>query len=282
MQRVWRYALILCVLVCAFFFISFNGQAIYAAQANTNANQVQTTHGSTNTQVSTINWNVVADYIKLVGGSLLGIITALTSIYKLVLEKNYDIKDIEIELINKKLPQNTKYTDFICERISMHDRVIELLDIPNPYYLDMSIKITTPNGRKTLNDIVIRKLVFYMNGYVLICKPRNKAVFGSPKCPFNKQEGEETCDLLLKWPTIKEKDDRVALNPTMTFRNPVCLSVYLAWFPSIILASIGGYIFPQKREIVFEKIKHENGSPRIRIKSKGIFKGNGENGYKNL
>ena len=265
------------VMVCAFFLILSNGQAIYASQMNTN--QVKTTqNGTNNIPTSAFDWDTIWNYIKLVGGSLLGIITMLITIYKFVLEKKYVIENVEIDLVNRKLSHYAKYTEFVCEKISNSSRIVEEIDYPNPYYLNISIKINTPSGRKTLNDIVIKKMIFNINKYKFFCIPKMKETGSSNKCPFNEQSGKESCEILLKWPTIKDKNDRLALNPTEIFRNPNCLNMYVAWYPSIILSPIFGFIFPQKKEIIFEKMEHENGSPRIGIKSIGIYKGKMNNG----
>lgn len=271
MQGMKKILFYLFVMVCAFFLILSNGQAIYASQTNTN--QVQTVQNSTNNlMIFPLNWNTLWDYIKLVGGSLLGIITMLIAIYKFVLEKKYVIENVEIDLINRKLPEDTKYIDYVCKKISINSRIVEEIDYPNPYYLDISIKIDTPDGKKTLNGIVIKKMILIINEYKFLCIPKMKDAGSYPKCPFNEQKGKESCEILLKWPAIKDKNDRLALNPTEIFRYPNCLKMYVTWYPSIILSPIFGFIFPQKKEIVFEKIKHENGSPRIRIKSIGIYK----------
>lgn len=277
MKRIKKYLFLFCILVYVFFLLPVSGQVLYASQMNTN--QVQINQISSNsTSSSIIDWNAVSNIIKILGGSLFAIVTALITFYKFWLEKDYDIENIEISLINKKLPQNIKYTEFICKRILSNEKVVEEKDFPNSYYLDISIKITTPNGRKTLNDIVIKEMIIDMNEYKIYCFPKDKKMGSSSKCPFNKQKEEERCEILLKWPTIKSKNDRIALNPATIFKNPDYLSINLVWYPSIIMSPIWGAIFPHKREIVFEKMKHENGSSRIGIKSKGIFKGKRVNG----
>ena len=76
---------------------------------------------------------------------------------------------------------------------------------------------------------------------------------------------------MLKWSTIKEKNDHIALNQTMIFRNPEFVDMYIVWYPWIMLSSIVGRLLPKKLTIEFEKIEHEIGSGRIGIISKGIF-----------
>lgn len=281
MRRGRRKLLYFFVWVCVLFFISFCGQVVYAAQPN--ANQVQTNQtNQTNSNVSSGTttpigiWDDVWDIIKLVGGSLLGTLTALITIYKFVLEKDYDIEGVEVDLINKKPLQNTEYTEFLCGEITIDDRTIEQITDPNPYYLDIVVKVSVPDGRKPLKNIIVKKLVIDMNGYKLVCVPKNKGTGGLKKCTFNKQK--KTCRILLKWPTIKDKNDRIALNPTMTFRSPDYVDMYMVWYPQIILSPIVGFLFPKKLTIEYEKIKHEKGSPRIGIKSKGIFEGRKNNG----
>lgn len=279
MRRGQRKYFFLCVGICIFCFLLFCGQAVYAAQSNgnqvkTDQNQVNESNFniSNNTSNPIINWEDVWNGIKKIVTCLLGAIGSLLAIYKFILEKDYDIDNengIEVELINKKPLQDIGYTKFVCEKITKNNRTIEQIADPNPYYLDIVIKISIPDGRKTLNNIIIKKLLINMDGYKLVCVLKDNNIGRLKKCKFNKQK--KACRLLIKWPTIKEKQDRKELNPIAIFRDPDHVVMKMNWYPNIILSPVAGFLFPKKSTIEFEKIEHKNGSPRIAIKSKGIY-----------
>ncbi len=256
--------------MCAFFLMLFGGQTVYAVQSNTNQVQSSQTNSSVSNGApsSDTNWSM-GDIVKIIGGSLLAIVTSLIIIYKFILEKGYDIEAVEIDLINQKPMQNKEHTDFLISNISKEDRCVEQLSEPNPYYLEIVIKFFVPDGRKPLKNIIVKKLIFHMNGYELICVPKMDTRNKLKKCIFNKQK--KTCSMLLKCSTIKEKDDRIALNQIEVFRKPNCIDMYIVWYPQIIMSSLMGFLFSKKASIEFEKIQHESNSPRIGIKSKGIF-----------
>ncbi len=271
MRHQKRMFLYLSVWICVLFFIQFSGQAVFAGQPNTNQVQSGQTNSNVSNSASTsgFNWNMVLESIKWIGGSLFAAVVALITIYKFVLEKRYDVESVEIDWINKKPVQNREYTDFLVFNISKDGRDVDLISAPNPYYLDISIKFFVPDGRKLMKNIIVKKMIFHMNGYELVCVPKIKTKTGLKKCTFNKQK--KSCRILMKWLTIKEESDRVALNQTGIFRNPDYVDMHLVWYPQIMLSSIVGFLLPKKPTIEFEKIEHENGSTRIGIRSRGIY-----------
>lgn len=269
-HRRWRKILCFCIWICLYILILFNKQTVYASSDDAKQEKVEQ-NNSNNTSTNIIEWEDIVDILKVAGGSILGIVTASIVIYKFVLEKDYDIgevedKGIEIQLINKKPLQDIEYTEFVCDNIVTNERIIELSNDPNPYYLDILINISTPDGRKTLKNIVIKKFLISVNGYNLVCLSKNKRL---KKCKINRKK--KTCRILLKWPTIKMKNDRMILNPIRIFKNPQNVIVYINWYPHIILAPLMGTIFPKKAIFNFEKVEHNNDSPRIVIKSEGLF-----------
>lgn len=261
-------------LICAFFLILYNGQTVLATQSNNNDISLnQPTQVNSNvasdSDYSIIGWDRVERIIKIIGGSLGAIIVALITIYNFLHAKDYDLENMEVHLINKNPIQDMSYTRFFCGEITKDKRSIEQKLSPNPYYLDMCIKVSVPSNRKNLKNIVLKKLIINMNGYRLKCLPEGKKHGGYKKCTYDKHN--QVCMLLIKWPTIKQKNKRIELNPTMSFRNPEYVTVDLVWYPQSGLVSIVRFLHPQKRTVEFQKIEHENGISRIGIKSRRII-----------
>lgn len=272
------------VCACLLFFILFNGQVVGASKTSTNQTQSSQTgvNASKSVSKSASSWDKVGEVIKIVA-PIFTIVGVIICIYKFILEKRYDIESIVICLIHKKPLQNMQYSKYKVMSITKEEKEVALISAPNPYYFDISINFSIPEGRKLLNNIFIKKICFNINGYELVCDSENVNRAGIEKCMFNKQN--KTCNILLKWPSIKggesRKDqeeqkaqkDREALNQFMAFRNPEKIDMYMNWYPQVMLSPIVGYFLPKRAKIKFEKIEHENGTTRIGIKSIGIFEG---------
>ena len=148
------------VCVCLLFFILLNGQAVAASKNNTNQTQSSQTGSniSNGASASGFSWNKVGEGIKILGGSVLALIVAIIAIYRFVLEKRYDIESIVIDLIHKKPLQNMEYTDFGVVNISKEGEEVTQISEPNLYYFDISINFSIPDGRKLLNNIILKKM----------------------------------------------------------------------------------------------------------------------------
>lgn len=285
-EKAMRYTRIklLCIGLCIslLFFILVNGQAVVASKTSTTQTTQSSQIGSKvsgSVSGSNLSW---LEILKIIGGSVLATIVAIITIYKFILEKRYDIESTMIYLICKKPLSNLEYTEFRVLSITREGKEVVQTSNPNPYYLDISVVLSIPDGQKLLNNIFVKKINFHINGYDLVCVPKIQALTGSKKCIFNKQN--RTCEILLKWPTIKggedrrvqedlkAQKDREALNQIRAFNNPETIVMHIKWYPQVIISSVVGFFLPKKAKIKFEKIEYENETPRIGIRSIGIFK----------
>lgn len=259
----------ICIFI-AFLFIVFNcvffDRSIAMAAIASDSQKQMTNESSDNSY--RINNQNVDDILKYLVTVILAGIVSFIGIYKFFVEKQYEIELVNINLVNERVNGVQCYTKFMYNKVYKGKERIKSIGSGTPYYLDISIKLSIPETRKKVDAIVIKKLVFCMNGYKLKYKREKDGFWGSKKCKVDKQN--DICLLFLNFPSIKE-DDLKKLNPINAFQEPKEVFLKLKWRTIVNVFSIFGFLFNKSANVKFEKAEYQKYSAQIGIKSKGIY-----------
>lgn len=253
---------LICLVIIAF---AFDKNVVKANQ--TVGSQTQTTSSNTSSSIPNQNAIKISEYFKYVLTVILAGLLTIINIYRYFLERKYEIILISVYLINEDITYDDGYTRFNCEKIIRNGQEIEKKRLEMPYYLDVSIKISSPNTRKNIENIVIKEIEFDIDGYILQYKCEGNTYFGYKKCRVEKQEG--ICSLLFKYPSIKKYNGVSKINPTLFFKNPEVMHMSFKWATSVSIFSIFGFLFPKSVKVEFEKKEYQN--TRMGIESKKIY-----------
>lgn len=237
-----------------------------------------------NSNVSSVSTNVnnsnVSNIKKIWGWirklSLLGILAGIvhiTGLYKMIVERKFNIDSISVELLTEPPVNCEKYAIFNCGKISKGDLTIEQGE-ESHYRYKITIIIKSMPSRKKIENLAIKEIVVRMDDYFVEYIPQGKTIFKCGICGVALGV-EERCSILMQVPTAKRQTDQESLNEARLsfFENPEKFLMYILFFVNAKKTSFFSFIFSKPRIVWFREKVYSSDGFNVGIESDEIKKG---------